>query len=293
MLVSIHGRVFKDEYTPYIVDLLYALRQKKVDLVIQKQYAAYLQKRGLIKKGDCLTFQDRNDYPHGVDYHLSLGGDGTLLESVTHICEKETPMLGINVGRLGYLAPVSPKEINNALEELFSGEYQLEKRTMIHLDSNVDLFSGINFGLNELAILKRDTSSMIIVHTYLNEQFLNSYWADGLLISTPTGSTGYSLSCGGPVLMPESNSFIITPVSPHNLNVRPLIVSDDVSLRFEIESRAKKFLIALDARSVAIDVTVKLKARKEAFKANLVHLNSVRYLNTLRSKLNWGLDIRN
>jgi NAD+ kinase len=293
MLVSIHGRNFKDEYTPYIIELLYALKQKKVDLVIQKQYASYLQKKGLLGKVGHQTYQDKNNYPIGIDFHLSLGGDGTLLESVTHICEKETPMLGINMGRLGYLAPVSPKEINAALDELFSGEYHIEKRTMIHLDSNMDLFSGVNFGLNELAILKRDTSSMIIVHTYLNEQFLNSYWADGLLISTPTGSTGYSLSCGGPVLMPESNSFIITPVSPHNLNVRPLIVSDDVSLRFEIESRAKKFLVALDARSVAIDLSIRLKARKESFKANLVQLNSVRYLNTLRSKLNWGLDIRN
>ena len=293
MRITIHGRVFKDEYIPYIVDLLYALKQKRVELVIQTQYSSYLQKRGLLKKTDHQVYQDRSDYPDGINYHLSLGGDGTLLESVTHICEKEIPMLGINVGRLGYLAPVSPLEVSAALDELFNGEYQLEKRTMIHLESNIDLFSGINFGLNELAILKRDTSSMIIVHTYLNEQFLNSYWADGLLISTPTGSTGYSLSCGGPVLMPESNSFIITPVSPHNLNVRPLIVSDDVCLRFEIESRAKKFLVALDARSKAIDLSVKLKARKEAFKANLINLHSVKYLNTLRSKLNWGLDIRN
>lgn len=293
MLVTIHGRVFKEEFATYINDLIHALKEKKVDVIIQKQYAAYLIKKGLIKKGSVHTYQDKHDYPIGVDYHFSLGGDGTLLESVTHICEKEVPMLGINVGRLGYLAPVSPKDIYFALDELFHKAYRLDKRTMIHLDSNIDLFNGVNFGLNELAILKRDTSSMIIVHTYLNDEFLNSYWADGLLISTPTGSTGYSLSCGGPVLMPQSNSFIITPVSPHNLNVRPLIVSDDANLRFEIESRAKKFLVALDARSVAVDNTIKLYAKKESFKANLIDLNSVKYLNTLRSKLNWGLDIRN
>lgn len=293
MLLSIHGRVFKDEFTVYIKDLLYALKQRNIDLVIQKQYHSFMVKKGLLRKGEYPVFEDRYDYPSNVDYHLSLGGDGTLLESVTHICDKEVPMLGINVGRLGYLAPVSPKEINQALEELFSGQFQLEKRTMIHLESNSSLFNGVNFGLNELAILKRDTSSMIIVHTYINGQFLNSYWADGLLVSTPTGSTGYSLSCGGPVLMPQSNSFIITPVSPHNLNVRPLIVSDDVELSFEVESRSKKFLVALDARSESIDATIKLKARKESFKANLVNLNSVKYLSTLRSKLNWGLDIRN
>lgn len=293
MLVTIHGRVFKEEYANYIKDLLYLLVQKKCELVIQQNFEEFLIKKKIIKKGQFTVYKDKYDYPQGVDYHISLGGDGTLLESVTHICDKEIPTLGINVGRLGYLAPVSPKEINSSLEELFTKQYVLDKRTMVHLESDQDLFSGVNFGLNELALLKRDTSSMIIVHTYLNNQFLNSYWADGLLVSTPTGSTGYSLSCGGPVLMPQSNSFIITPVSPHNLNVRPLIVSDDVELKFEIESRAKKFLIALDARSVAVNTSIKLKATKEKFKANLICLNSVNYLSTLRSKLNWGLDIRN
>ncbi|MFN8438942.1 MAG: NAD kinase [Cytophagales bacterium] len=293
MLLTIHGRIFKDEYTSHIKDLFIYLSKIECSLVIQSDYYNFLVKKNILTEGAYKKYTDKLDYPSGANFHLSLGGDGTLLESVTHICEKQTPMLGINVGRLGYLAPVSPKDIIHALNELFSGNYTLEKRTLIHIDSDKDIFSGLNFGLNELAILKRDTSSMIIVHTYLNNEFLNSYWADGLLISTPTGSTGYSLSCGGPVLMPQSNSFIITPVSPHNLNVRPMIVSDDVELSFDVEIRAKKFLVALDARSVAVGNKTKLTAKKEKFNAVLVNLNSVKYLNTLRSKLNWGLDIRN
>ena len=164
---------------------------------------------------------------------------------------------------------------------------------LISLESDTDVFDGLNFGLNELAITKRDTSSMIVVHTYINGEYLNSYWADGLIVSTPTGSTGYSLSCGGPVVLPESNNFIIAPISPHNLNVRPLIISDESIISFEIEGRSKNFLVSLDSRSKVIDASVQIAVKKERFRTQLLKMNEDNFLNTLRKKLSWGLDIRN
>jgi NAD+ kinase len=293
MKIAIHGKPFDEKHTHFVIGFLEKLRQYNAEFYISRDFENELVKRNFFYlNSNYRIYTNYNDYPD-VDYHLSIGGDGTFLESLTHICDKETPILGLNVGRLGYLANVTEDEAAYAAESLVHGDFKIENRTMVQLLSEEKVFGKINFGLNELAILKRDTSSMIIVHTYIDGEFLNSYWADGLLISTPTGSTGYSLSCGGPVVMPKSNSFIITPVSPHNLNVRPLIVPDEVCIEFEIEGRTRNFLLALDSRSVAVDAGKKFSVKKAPFNAKLISIRNVNFLKTLRKKLNWGLDNRN
>jgi NAD+ kinase len=271
--------------------MLNELQARGAELFISKVFAEFLQPLELFPKhGHLYHSQEDLGQP---DFFLSFGGDGTLLEAVTHIGEKQTPIVGINTGRLGFLANTSPNELQNMLDCLYKGYYTFDDRMLISVVSDQDIFEGINFGLNEFAITKRDTSSMIVVHTYLNGEYLNSYWADGLIVSTPTGSTGYALSCGGPVVMPQSNLFIVAPVSPHNLNVRPLIVADDSVISFSIEGRSKNFLVSLDSRSRVIDSSVQIAVKRERFKARLVKLQEHNFLTTLRQKLSWGLDTRN
>lgn len=238
------------------------------------------------------TFNKAEDL-EDIDFMISLGGDGTLLDAITFVGSKEIPVLGINYGRLGFLASISREEVHTAVNALVQRTFVLDKRTLVHLDANVPLFKGIAFGLNEFAIHKRDTSPMVKIHTYLNGEFLNTYWADGLIVSTPTGSTGYSLSCNGPVIFPDSQSFVITPVSPHNLNIRPLVVPDTSIISFEVEGRTDSFSCTLDSRREITDADVLLAVRKEAFHVNLVRLNERNFLQTLRNKLSWGLDKRN
>lgn len=238
------------------------------------------------------TFNKAEDL-EDIDFMISLGGDGTLLDAITFIGDKGIPVLGINYGRLGFLAGIGKGEVHSAVNSLIQRTFVLDKRTLVHLDANVPLFGGVAYGLNEFAIHKRDTSPMVKIHTYLNGEFLNTYWADGLIVATPTGSTGYSLSCNGPILFPESQSFVITPVSPHNLNVRPLVIPDTSIISFEVEGRTDSFSCTLDSRREITDINVLLAIRKEAFHINLVRLNERNFLQTLRNKLSWGLDKRN
>jgi NAD+ kinase len=251
------------------------------------------QLRQLSPSSPAYQILQRPDDFDGLDFLLSIGGDGTLLDSVCVVGKKEIPILGLNTGRLGFLANVATDKIGEAIEELAKGNYQIESRVLLSLSSSKKLFHGANFALNEFTIHKKDTSSMITVHTFIDGKYLNSYWADGLIVATPTGSTGYSLSCGGPLITPGAKNFVITPVSPHNLNVRPIIVSDEAEISFEIEGRTDKFMISLDSRSTSIASEVKLSVKKEAFSAKLVKLPSYHFFDTLRQKLNWGLDLRN
>ncbi len=239
------------------------------------------------------VFSDLQPLNSKVKFVFSLGGDGTMLDIVKYVGDKNIPILGINLGRLGFLASTVADEIHFAVDSLLKGAYILDPRTLIHLDTSIPLFLDAPFALNEFSIHRKDSSSLIKIHTYLNGEFLCTYWADGLIVSTPTGSTGYSLSCGGPVIFPQANSFVITPVAPHNLNVRPIIVSDNSIMSFEIEGRAEHFLCTLDARSESIDSTVSLAVKKEDFLINLIRLEGQNFLNTLRTKLYWGVDHRN
>jgi NAD+ kinase len=239
------------------------------------------------------TFTDPNELNGSIDFLISLGGDGTLLDTVTLVRNKKIPVLGINFGRLGFLAGIGRNELHTAVQALARGTYVIDNRSLIHLDSDEQLFKGMPYGLNEFAIHKTDTSAMIKIHTYLNGEFLNTYWSDGVIVATPTGSTGYSLSCGGPVVFPDSSSFVITPVAPHNLNVRPIVVPDNNIISFEIEGRSDHFICALDSRKELVDKKIQLAVRKETFHINLVRLNENNFLQTLRGKLSWGLDTRN
>jgi len=240
-----------------------------------------------------IPFTISEDLSNDIDLLISLGGDGTMLDAVTLVKQKNIPILGINFGRLGFLASVSRDELSIAVDALINRSFHIEKRTLIHLDSNESLFGDAPFALNEFAIHKRDISPMVKIHTYLNGEFLNTYWADGLIVATPTGSTGYNMSCNGPIVFPESSSFVITPVAPHNLNVRSIVVPDSNVISFEVEGRADQFICALDARREIVTKSIQLAVRKEKFYINLARLNENNFLSTLRTKLTWGLDKRN
>ncbi|HOJ90107.1 MAG TPA: NAD kinase [Saprospiraceae bacterium] len=227
------------------------------------------------------------------NFIITLGGDGTMLQAVTLIRDSRIPVLGINLGRLGFLASVEKKFITNAVYQLMNGMYRIEERTLLHLDCNKPIFGNTPIALNDFTILKRDNSSMITIHTYVNGDFLNSYWADGIIIATPTGSTGYSLSCGGPILFPQAKNFIITPVAAHNLNVRPVVLPDEVVLSFKVEGRTDTFLCTMDSRYEIIDSSFQLAIRKADYSIKLVQLQPVTFLKTLHDKMNWGLDQRN
>ncbi len=227
-----------------------------------------------------------------ADVLICVGGDGTILDTLSIVRDTGVPILALNTGRLGFLADVQLENLQHALDDIEKGNYSIEQRSLLQLDSSHPLFD-YNFALNDFVIHKKETSSMIVVHAYLNGEFLNSYWSDGLIISTPTGSTGYSLSCGGPIIFPKSDSFVITPIAPHNLNVRPVVVSDDVVISFEIEGRASSYLASMDARSQSITGEVNMAIRKADHKLNLLRLSNIHFLDTLRSKLHWGYDRRN
>ncbi|MEI7472004.1 MAG: NAD kinase [Chitinophagaceae bacterium] len=239
------------------------------------------------------TFNAYEDLDESIDSIISLGGDGTLLDTVTLVRDKGTPVLGINYGRLGFLASIGKEELRNAISALVNRTFVTDKRSLIHLDANMSLFGETPYALNEFSIHKKDSSPMIKIHTYLNGEFLNSYWADGLIVATPTGSTGYSLSCQGPVIFPDNECFVITPVSPHNLNIRPIVVPDSNIISFEIEGRTDGFLCTLDSRREIVTKEIQLAVKKESFGINLIRLNENNFLQTLRNKLSWGLDKRN
>ncbi len=291
MKIAIHGRPINDDVIPFMQSMFDHLKKHKLEVQLHKSFKSILEKKEL-KNIDYPTYSSKDDLAE-VDFMISAGGDGTLLEAITMVGDRGIPILGINTGRLGFLATTAREEIAEAIDCLLAGEYRIKERTLLKLVNGEHWFHGINYGLNEFSILKRDTSSMIVVHTYINGEYLNSYWADGLLVSTPTGSTGYSLSCGGPLVEPGSNNFIIAPVSPHNLNVRPIIISDDSEVSFEVESRSNNFLISFDSRSVKVPSNSKLTVKKADFKIKLVELKKYNYYETLRKKLNWGLDLRN
>lgn len=292
MKVGIYGRNIKDQDAAYIRELFSLFEQKKVELVIFEDFFNQIKDKG-ITKNQYNLFKDHSDIVGKLDFLISIGGDGTLLDTLSIVKNSDIPIIGINLGRLGFLANVSRDEINDAIEALKRGTYVLDKRTLLHLESNKPLFGDVNYALNEFTIHKKDSSSMITIHAYLNGEYLNTYWSDGLIVSTPTGSTAYSLSCGGPVIFPASKNFVIVPVAPHNLNIRPMVVSDTNVISFEIEGRNEHFLCTLDSRFETIDASFQLAVRKENFTINLVRLSEHNFLSTLRKKLMWGADQRN
>ncbi len=292
MKVAIYSRVIDYDQKGEVQQLFDELGKENIELVIYQPFFETI--RSSFRFPDRISiFKDSNDLTSTIDFLISLGGDGTLLDTVTLVRNKNIPILGINFGRLGFLASIGRNELSTAVQSLVKRTIVIDKRSLIHLDANKPLFGDVPYGLNEFAIHKTDTSPMIKIHTYLNGEFLNTYWADGVIVATPTGSTGYSLSCNGPVVFPESASFVITPVAPHNLNVRPIVVGDDNIISFEVEGRTDHFICALDSRKEIVDKKVQLAVQREAFTLSLVRLNENNFLQTLRNKLSWGLDTRN
>jgi len=292
MKIAIYSRGLEENQHKEINLLLQELEKHEVEPVFfQDFFNSFYSAVNL--KAKYSTFNSSADLDESIDCIISLGGDGTLLDTVTLVRDKGTPVLGVNYGRLGFLANLGKGELQVAVEALVNHTYVIDKRTMLHLDANVPLFGDVPYALNEFTLLKKDSSSMIKIHTYLNGEFLNTYWADGLIVATPTGSTGYSLSCNGPVVFPDSGSFVITPVAPHNLNIRPIVVPDTNIISFEVEGRTDGFLCTLDSRREFVTKEIQLAVRKEEFGINLIRLNENNFLQTLRNKLSWGLDVRN
>ena len=291
MRIAIYSRGLESDQLEGLKLLLVEFSFYKIEPVIYQDFFNQFYS-SFILTDKYSTFNHSNDLT-GIDFMISLGGDGTLLDAVTFVGDKGIPILGVNYGRLGFLASIGKDEIHTAVESLVNRTFMIDKRSLVHLDANMPLFNGLPYALNEFTIHKKDISPMIKIHTYLNGEFLNTYWADGLIVSTPTGSTGYNLSCNGPVVFPDSASFVITPVSPHNLNIRPLVIPDTSVISFEVEGRTDGFLCTLDSRREIASKDVLLAIRKEAFSINLVRLNENNFLQTLRNKLSWGLDKRN
>lgn len=292
MKAAIYSRVMEEEQQQDVQLFFDELYRQKIEPVIFQQY--YDQVKDIIRlPADVQTFSLSEHLNEDVELIISLGGDGTLLDTVTLVRDKPVSIMGINFGRLGFLASIGRQEVATAVKAIANRTYVVDKRTMIHVDADLPLFGNVPYALNEFSIHKRDTASMIKIHTYLNGEFLNTYWADGLIVATPTGSTGYSLSCGGPIVFPESGSFVITPVAPHNLNVRPIIIPDDNVISFEVESRSENIICALDSRREIVGKNVSLAVRKEEFPISLLRLSENNFLQTLHNKLTWGLDKRN
>ena len=292
MKVAIYSRVLDEVQQQYIQLFFDELHKEGIVPVIFLPFYNEIKSR-LSLPETTETFSSHVDLNDQIDFVISLGGDGTLLDTVTLVRDKNIPVVGINFGRLGFLASIGREEMVEAIKALARRSYIIDRRTLIHLDSNVPMFNEVPYALNEFAIHKRDTSPMVKIHTYLNGELLNTYWADGLILATPTGSTGYSLSCDGPVVFPDACSLVLTPIAPHNLNVRPIVIPDNTIISFEVESRAEDIICALDSRREIVSKTVLLAVRKENFMLNLVRLNENNFLQTLRNKLSWGLDKRN
>ncbi|MFC0774495.1 NAD kinase [Terrimonas alba] len=292
MKAAIYSRIMEEDQQGNVQVFFDELEKQMIEPVIFRQF--YEQIKHIIRlPADTTVFSLSEDLTEEVEFIISLGGDGTLLDTVTLVRDKSISIMGINFGRLGFLASIGQDEVKKAVKAIANRTYIVDKRTLIHLDADLPLFGNVPYALNEFSLHKRDTASMIKIHTYLNGEFLNTYWADGLIMATPTGSTGYSLSCGGPIVFPESGSFVITPVAPHNLNVRPLIVPDDNIISFEVESRSENIICSLDSRREIVGKNVSLAVKKESFSISLLRLSENSFLQTLHNKLTWGLDKRN
>ena len=293
MKIAVYCRFLKPEHIPVVQQLFDILHKKAVDLYIFQDY--YDTFKGAINlQQDFTCFKTHEDFAAIIpDFLITLGGDGTILDTVTIVRDTNVPIMGVNLGRLGFLAMIEKTRLEMAINALEQNAFVVDERSLLYLESSMPLFGDNNFALNDFTILKRDTSSMVIIHTYINGEFLNSYWADGIIVATPTGSTGYSLSCGGPIIFPKSGNFVVTPVAPHNLNVRPIVVSEDSVISFEIEGRAKNFLCTLDSRYKTITTEMQLAVRRAPFKTKLIRFTDRNFMYMIREKLKWGIDSRN
>lgn len=294
MKIAVYGQYYKDNTDDIIGKLLNVFNEYGPEVVFESNFYKVLTGRNLLTK-EYATFTDHEELNDAVSLFISIGGDGTMLRAATYVRGKNIPIVGINAGRLGFLATVQQENIETLLPLIFTNEYKISPRTLLTLkyEGSDEQLEGLDFALNEITVSRRDTTSMITVDVKLNGDHLNSYWADGLILSTPTGSTGYSLSCGGPVMIPGANSLVITPIAPHNLNARPLVIPGDTEIELRVSSREEQHLVSLDSRIIRLDVETVLTVKAADFKINLVEFAQEKFLDTLRKKLLWGEDKRN
>lgn len=293
MKVAIYGQYYKPEDKIYIIELLETLQKHNISFVIENNY--YLDFKNSIKLTKPKTFSSHNELDNSFDFMFTVGGDGTILRAVTFIRNSKIPIIGINTGRLGFLATVQKDQISHAIEKLLNNDFLIKKRTLLSVSTNpkIDSLANLKFALNEVSVSRKNTASMITIETYLDNEYLNSYWADGLIIATPTGSTGYNLSCGGPIITPQTKSLVLTPIAPHNLNARPLVIPDNTTIKFTVSGREDMFFLSLDSRITTIKSGVKITVEKADFNLKMVEINQQTFVKTLREKLLWGQDTRN
>jgi NAD+ kinase len=294
MKIAIYGQYYQNSTEPIIKDIFVFFNRNNIEIVIESHFLALIQEKKIIEK-EYKTFSSHSELDSSFDMLLSIGGDGTILRAATLVRDSGIPILGINAGRLGFLATVQKENIDKFLQVVIDKKYTLSKRTLLSLTSSPEneALNDINFAMNEVSVSRKDTTSMITIETYLNGEILNSYWADGLIISTPTGSTGYSLSCGGPILTPDVKSLVITPIAPHNLNARPLVIPDETEIMLKVSGREENYLVSLDSRITSVRNESVLTIKKTPFQINMVEIPTETFLKTLRSKLLWGEDKRN
>ncbi len=293
MKVAIYGQTYSDNSVVYVSELLDELRTVSAQVYVEEAFYEMLSSKESIASYN--TFTEAAGLDTSFDMFISFGGDGTILRAITFVKDLGIPIIGVNTGRLGFLSTTKKEDVRKVVKEFVNGDYRIVERSLVEIcaDSEIEEFGDVNYALNEITISRKDTTSMITVETYLNDEYLTSYWADGLIVATPTGSTGYSLSCGGPVIAPSAKSLILTPIAPHNLNARPLVISDDTIIRLKVSGREENHLVSLDSRIATVENGREIILQKADFNIKMIEYTSESFLKTLRNKLLWGEDRRN
>lgn len=293
MKVAIFGQYYQNDTRPIIKDIFVFFNRNNVEMVIEENFLKILYEEKIVEK-QYKTFSSHTDLDNSFSIVISIGGDGTILRAATYVRDSGIPILGVNAGRLGFLAKVQKESIETFLQIVLEKKYSITERTLLSMECSPALSQlSVDFAMNEVAVSRKDTTSMITIETFLNGEYLNSYWADGLIIATPTGSTGYSLSCGGPILTPDVKALVITPIAPHNLNARPLVIPDDTEITLKVSGREEQYLVSLDSRITSVNNNSVLKIKKTPFRINMVEIPEETFFKTLRNKLLWGEDKRN
>jgi len=294
MKIAIYGQYYRNNTQQSVDELLNLLSEKKVDVYIEKHFFEQIQEQNANLKG-LDTYNTFSKLDGSFNLLISIGGDGTILRAITYVRDLLIPIVGINTGRLGFLATIQPNQISDAVDAIIAGKFKISERSLLSVSTQPENEAIVttNFALNEIAVSRKNTTAMITVETHLDGEYLTSYWADGLIIATPTGSTGYSLSCGGPVITPNANNFVITPIAPHNLNARPFVIPDDTEIQLKVDGREDHYLLSLDSRIATLPNTAIVTIRKAKFKIKLLELFEDSFIDTLRKKMLWGEDRRN
>ncbi|MBU2995156.1 NAD kinase [Cellulophaga baltica] len=293
MKIAVYGQTYTDNALDYVIELLDELSKSSSEVFFEEEFYQLLSKSGNLQEYPLFNTEEGLDST--FDMFVSFGGDGTVLRAITYVQNLDIPIVGVNTGRLGFLSTFQKEDVRNLVTEFIAGEFTIVERSLVEVTTNppMEEFEKLNFALNEVTVSRKDTTSMITVDTHLNNEYLTSYWADGLIVATPTGSTGYSLSCGGPVIAPTAKSLILTPIAPHNLNARPLVIADETTIRLKVSGREDNHLVSLDSRIATVANGTEIIIKKSSFTIKMIEYTSESFFKTLRNKLLWGEDRRN